>query len=157
MYNHTCLNRRLKREEVLVELTQPEIIQIFRRRSGMNQGNFGAAAFDTSYESGRTKIKNIELGKQKPTAEDIQKMAGVLGISPEALTPGSSIPEGNTPPAPAGILISRRCLERFTGLDVYVDMLNKAVKLEDEELIVYIADKISSLLRTGPDADVVNL
>ena len=43
-----------------MELKQPEIIQILRRRCNLNQGALGAAAFDTSFESGRTKIKNIE-------------------------------------------------------------------------------------------------
>ncbi len=61
-----------------MELTTPEIIQLLRRRSQMNQGDFGAKSFGASYESGRTKIKNIELGKQVPTETDLKKMAVVF-------------------------------------------------------------------------------
>ena len=63
-----------------MNLSQAEIIQVLRRRTNLNQGDFGARAFKTSYESGRTKIKNIELGKQVPTAEDLRKMARVLDV-----------------------------------------------------------------------------
>ncbi|MGD9097312.1 MAG: helix-turn-helix transcriptional regulator, partial [Desulfobacterales bacterium] len=73
---------------VIMELKQPEIIQILRRRCNLNQGALGAAAFDTSYESGRTKIKNIELGRQAPTPDDLEKMAVVLGVPVSELDPG---------------------------------------------------------------------
>ena len=79
-----------------MELMQPEIIQILRRRCNMNQGALGAAAFDTSLESGRTKIKNIELGRQIPTPSDLEKMAGVLGVPVAALDPARA----NSVPAP---------------------------------------------------------
>ncbi len=74
-----------------MELTTPEIIQLLRRRAQMNQGDFGAKAFGTSYESGRTKIKNIELGKQVPTEMDLKKMARVLGVKPVELRPQKNL------------------------------------------------------------------
>jgi hypothetical protein len=49
----------------------------------MNQGSFGAKAFNTSFDSGRTKVKNIELGKQKPTRQDLENMARVLDVAIE--------------------------------------------------------------------------
>ena len=61
-----------------MNLTLPEKIQLLRKRMGLNQGQFGAKAFNMSVETGRTKIKNIELGKQKPTSEDLVQMAEAL-------------------------------------------------------------------------------
>ena len=46
----------------------------------MNQGTLGATAFDTSFESGRTKIKNIELGRQKATQRDIENLVRALNL-----------------------------------------------------------------------------
>ena len=140
-----------------MNLTQAEIIQVLRRRSGLNQGTFGAKAFHTSYESGRTKVKNIELGKQKPTDDDIGKMAAVLDVSADVFRPRRDDAGDDAADSQNGICITRQCLDRFPGLDVYVDMLNKAVRLEDGELIVYISDKISGLLKMSREDDVVNL
>ena len=44
-----------------MQLTFAEKLQIMRKRTGLNQGAFGAKAFDLPVDSGRTKIKNIEL------------------------------------------------------------------------------------------------
>ncbi len=123
-----------------MELTQAEMIQVLRKRAQTNQGNLGAKAFNTSYESGRTKIKNIELGKQIPTDDDLKKIALALGVNRDELLPGK-----NLKTAEKGILIAQRTLNRFPGLDAYVDMLNKAVLIGDEELTDYITGKISSL------------
>lgn len=68
-----------------MELTLPEKIQLLRKRLGLNQGQFGAQAFDTSVETGRTKIKNIELGKQQPTSDELAQMAKVLEVSTSTL------------------------------------------------------------------------
>lgn len=124
-------------------LTQAEIIQILRRRSGMNQGDFGAKAFDTSFESGRTKVKNIELGKQVPTEADLNKMAAVLGLPVTRLKPDAFRDKAGA--FAGGAVIDAAVLKRFPGLGAYLDMLNKAAKLEDAELIEYIAGKIASV------------
>lgn len=130
-----------------MELMQPEIIQLLRRRCNMNQGALGAAAFDTSFESGRTKIKNIELGRQIPTREDLEKMAGVLGVPLSELDPSYSIamPATVAGEGDGGVFIDRPVLERLPGADVYIEMLNKAVRLDDRELIAHIADKLATL------------
>ncbi len=133
-----------------MELIQAEMIQVLRKRAQTNQGNLGAKAFSTSYESGRTKIKNIELGKQTPTDDDLKKIAFALGVNKEELMPGKDL---NT--AEKGILIAQRTLNRFPGLDAYVDMLNKAVLIGDEELTEYIAGKISSLFAVKSEEKTV--
>ncbi len=130
-----------------MQLKQPEIIQILRRRCNLNQGALGAAAFDTSFESGRTKIKNIELGRQTPTPDDLEKMAAVLGVPVSELDPR---PKGIKPAEPfdergAGVMLQRRVLEHLPGADAYIEMLNKAVRLDDRELIGHIADKLAGL------------
>jgi len=127
-----------------MKLTQSEIIQILRRRSGMNQGDFGAKAFNTSFDSGRTKVKNIELGKQVPTEADLLKMARILKTNVSALKPSPFRTPAPTPPGAA--IIGSKVLDLFPGLATYLDMLNNAVKLEDMELIEYIAGKIASVL-----------
>ena len=131
-----------------MDLTQPEILQILRRRVDMNQGTFGAKAFNTSFESGRTKIKNIELGKQTPTDDDLKKMALVLGVSAEILKPQKSPSvrdKQKSRTALEGIVISNKTLVLVPDLGPYMDMLNKAVTLEDRELIQHIAEKLSDI------------
>ncbi|MGD8336278.1 MAG: helix-turn-helix transcriptional regulator [Desulfobacterales bacterium] len=129
-----------------MELSQPEIIQILRRRVEMNQGTLGAKAFETSFESGRTKIKNIELGKQTPTGDDLKKIARVLGVSAEILQPNKRPREParqNSAAAAEGIVIHKKTLALVADLGAYLDMLNKAVMLEDKELIQHISEKLS--------------
>jgi hypothetical protein len=126
-----------------MKLTQAEAIQILRRRSGMNQGDFGAKAFSTSFESGRTKVKNIELGKQIPTEKDLVNMARVLHTDVAELKP-ETLQSAATAPADA-VIVASEVLGLFPGLGTYLDMLNKAAKLDDAELIDYISGKIASL------------
>ena len=131
-----------------MNLKQSEIIQILRRRCNMNQGALGAAAFETSLESGRTKIKNIELGRQMPTAGDLERMAAVLGVPVSVLEPAREVskPIGRSDGEPErGVVMHRRVLERLPGADAYIEMLNKAVRLDDRELIGHIADKLAGL------------
>ena len=129
-----------------IGLTQPEIIQILRRRADMNQGTFGSKAFDTSFESGRTKIKNIELGRQIPTQKDLHKMAGVLGIAVTDLLPGHAGARRKDPAPGRGVMVSEKVLQRFPDLGTYLEMLNKSVNLEDNELVGYITEKIALIM-----------
>jgi transcriptional regulator with XRE-family HTH domain len=124
-----------------MELTQPEIIQLLRKRSQMNQGEFGAKVFGTSLESGRTKIKNIELGKQTPTEKELKDISRVLGVSPSELIPNQGVENQRN-----GLFIPRKTLDKFEDLEVYLDMLNKAVLLDDNLLIRHIAGKIADAL-----------
>jgi hypothetical protein len=126
-----------------MKLTQPEVIQILRRRLGMNQGDFGAKAFDTTFESGRTKIKNIELGKQVPTDGELNAMARVFGTDVSVLKP-EFLPSP-APSQPGSVPIDAKVLELFPGLSTYLDMLSKAARLEDTELIDHIAAKLASV------------
>jgi hypothetical protein len=126
-----------------MKLTQAEIIQILRRRAGMNQGDFGARAFSTSFESGRTKVKNIELGKQIPTETDLVNMAKVLKTDTKNLKPDAFRQSGTV--SKDATVVDVKVLRLFPGLATYLDMLNKAAILEDSELIEYIAGKIASL------------
>ncbi len=129
-----------------MKLSLPEIIQIYRRRAGMNQGTLGATAFDTSFESGRTKIKNIELGRQKPTQRDVENLARALKLPAAALLPhATDMPWDPGRAFQPGIAVGEKTIERFPGLDAYLEMLNKAVLLRDEELIDYIAEKLARL------------
>ena len=130
-----------------MDLKQPEIIQILRRRAEMNQGTLGSKAFDTSYESGRTKIKNIELGKQIPTQEDLKNMARVLGVSPIDLIPNAAHSEPLPLDSKEGLVIQQETLDRIPGIGPYLDMLNKAVALDDSELMEYIGEKIAAILQ----------
>ena len=47
-----------------------------------------------------------------------------------------------------GILVHRKVLELLPGADVYIEMLNKAVRLDDRELIAHIGDKLAGLFST---------
>ncbi len=138
-----------------MRLTQAEAIQVLRRRANMNQGDFGAKAFNTSYESGRTKIKNLELGKQKPTRDDLTKMARVLGVSEADIFPSDNGGSATAPDTIDGTTISSQTLVLFPGLEAYLDMLDKAVRIGDTELIAYIAEKMAAIL-SGYCVDTTN-
>jgi transcriptional regulator with XRE-family HTH domain len=131
----------------MVELAQAEIIQIYRKRSGINQGNFGSRAFNTSYESGRTKIKNIELGRQIPTVADLKKIAAVLGVPVSELMPRKQAPDKPHRTPAQRVFLSNKVLARFPGLDAYLDMLNNAARVNDSELLCYLSEKIAMLLK----------
>lgn len=137
-------------------MIQPEIIQVLRRRTGLNQGTFGSRSFDTSFESGRTKVKKIELGKQIPTYEDLKKMATVLGVSIGTLMPETEAEAIQSVSAVEGVVLTNEVLDLYPGLETYAEMLNNAAKLGDEELIDYISEKIAALLSTEGAAVAVN-
>lgn len=139
-----------------MKLTQAEWIQVLRRRTNLNQGDFGARAFNTSYESGRTKVKNIELGKQVPTAEDVRKMARVLGVGESELQPSNNDAADQRTVKEGDAVISVEVLNAFPGFETYLDMLDKAVRIGDTELIGHIAEKAAAILNnygkeTTPD------
>jgi transcriptional regulator with XRE-family HTH domain len=132
-----------------MKLTQHEIIQILRKRTGLNQGQFGATAFATSFESGRTKVKNIELGKQTPTRADLEKMAAVLQVPVSELLPDTQADTAGTGAGDQradGLYVHKAVLDRFPSITTYLEMLNKAAQIDDDELIEYISSKIAGLL-----------
>ena len=116
----------------------------------MNQGDFGARAFGISRDSARTKIKNIELGRQTPNEEDLKKMALVLGIGIEYLQPITGLNHSLPSETGEGYLLSSEALILFPGLADYIEMLNKAAQLNDHELIVYLAGRLSALFNMTP-------
>lgn len=133
----------------MVELTQGEIIQIYRKRAGINQGQLGAQAFNTTPDSGRTKVKNIELNKQKPTLDDIKAIAESLKV-PLADLLNYPIQQQDSPTDYAsseGVFVHRRIFSHFSGLEECLSILNKALILEDRELIDYVAQKAAGILQ----------
>ena len=131
----------------MVELAQAEIIQIYRKRAGLNQGEFGSRAFSTSYESGRTKMKNIELGRQIPSSTDLKKIAALLNVPVSELLTGNRPDTKSSRESVQKVFLSARVLERFPGLAAYVDMLNNAARVDDRELLEYLSAKIAALLK----------
>jgi transcriptional regulator with XRE-family HTH domain len=140
-------------KEKTMQLTQPEIILILRKRANITQAELGSKAFETSPNSGRTKIKNIELGRQLATDNDLKRIAQCLDVPLEMFEP---TPEHNDITADygeVGFLISQKVVDMFMNLRKYLEMLNEAADLGDSELIAYLAKKIASILEIGPDAD----
>jgi transcriptional regulator with XRE-family HTH domain len=143
-----------------MELTQAEIIQILRKRSGLNQGELGVKAFKMTFESGRTKIKNLELGKQKPSKADLVQIADALGVSMQDIEVGSRLGKSKGAPDPMtvkGVWLNRRVVEYFPGIDAYLEMLNKALNIQDAELIGHIAERIAERLHSQKAAVAVNV
>ena len=128
-----------------MKLTQSEIIQLLRRRANLTQGDLGARAFNTSTESGRTKVKNIEIGKQRPTAGDLQRLAQVLGVDMDELIPELSSDGAMDRHDLNELIIAPRILKQFPEVVSYLDMLNKATTIHDHELIRYLANKIAAV------------
>lgn len=127
-----------------MQLTFAEKLQVLRKRTGMNQGALGAKAFNLPLDSGRTKIKNIELGKQQPTDQEIEQLARALGVTRTRLSGDTD--EGQ--PGQGGEpCLSAKVLDRFPKLDVYLEMLTKAVALEDEALIAHIGASLADIFQ----------
>ena len=136
-----------------MRLTQPEIIQILRKRAGLNQAELGSRAFNTKFDSGRTKIKNIELGNQKPTDDDLRRIAECLDVPVEQL---QLTPAGNEPSSgnvKDGIRISQKVIDMFPDLGEYLIMIEKAAMIDDSDLIEYLSERIAAILKEGPAAD----
>lgn len=139
-----------------MKLTLPEKIQLLRKRTGLNQGQFGAKAFNMSVETGRTKIKNIELGKQKPTADDLVQMAKALDV-PASVLRQVAVEEGDPQLLESeGMFVDQAVLDRFHQLGPYLEMLNRAVSINDEELIAHIADKLSGVFTINGQLEAIN-
>ena len=136
-----------------MQLTQTEIIQILRKRAGLNQAELGSKAFDTNPDSGRTKIKNIELGKQRPTDKDLKRIALCLDVPLETLLPSPVSKMANTSILADQVVISPKILNKFPDLVEYLEMLENAFRIDDMELIEYISQKISDIWREGPRFD----
>ncbi len=131
----------------MVELTQGEIIQILRKRAGINQGQLGAEAFNTTPDSGRTKIKNIELDKQKPTLDDLKAIAESLHLPlSQLLFYQEKLPGSVAASKAEGVVVHQRIFNQYPGLEECLSILNKALILKDEELIAYVAKKTAGIL-----------
>ena len=139
-----------------MNLTLPEKIQLLRKRMGLNQGQFGAKAFNLSEETGRTKIKNIELGKQKPTADDLVQMARALNVPESVLGQVSAGQSEQGSSLSRGLLVDQAVLERFHQLQDYLEMLNRAVSIDDEELIEHISGKLSDVFAYSGQLKAIN-
>ena len=131
-----------------MDFSQPEIIQILRRRLRINQSELGVKAFNTSPESGRSKVKNIELGKQIPTYKDLKKLAIALNVKVTDLFPEqpNGLAQQQTADGDHCLMLHHRVTDMFPGLGDYLSVLNKAVGLDDNELVDYTCRKITDLL-----------
>jgi transcriptional regulator with XRE-family HTH domain len=131
-----------------MRLTQAEIIQILRKRAGLNQGELGAQAFNTTLDSGRTKIKNIELGKQRASEKDLKLIAESLGIALKQLQP---LPDNRNSREEFkdGFWVSQKVIDMFPDLREYLEMLEKASIINDLELITYLSKKIANIWHKG--------
>ena len=133
-----------------MQLTQPEMIQILRKRANLNQAQLGSRAFNTTMDSGRTKIKNIELGRQRPTEDDLRCIAECLEVSVEQLMPEGYGRQNGATGRQNGAVISQKIIDMYPGLGNYLEMLDKAAGIDDTELIEYLTRRIGEILQGGP-------
>jgi len=133
-----------------MQLTKPEVIQILRKRAGLNQAELGSRAFETTLDSGRTKIKNLELGIQRPTDDDLKRIAECLKAPFELFQPDSDPNKNSSKKGPDGIFISQKIIDMFPDLGEYLAMLDKAAGMDDTDLIDYLAERIAGILRRDP-------
>ena len=133
-----------------MRLTQAELIQIFRRRANMTQAELGSIAFEMTPNSGRTKIKNIELGRQLATDSDLQQIAQCLDVSVEMLQPESDTEKALSHQTEGGVLVSEKIVDMYANLRKYLELFNEAGSLNDYELIEHLARKIAGVLQSGP-------
>jgi len=136
-----------------MQLTQSEIIQTLRKRAGLNQAELGSRAFNTNIDSGRTKIKNIELGKQRISDDDIERIAQCLEVPPKQLQPSSENKKITSMQFIDGIRISQKVVDMFPDLGEYLEMIEKASMIDDLELIEYLSKKLADIWGAGPKMD----
>jgi len=130
-----------------MQLTISETIQILRKRSGLNQAELGSRAFNKTMDSGRTKIKNIELGKQRVSDDDLKRIAQCLDVPLEKIQPSPENSKSVLAQSKDGILISKKVADMFPDLREYLEMLEKASMIDDLELISYLSNKIADIWR----------
>lgn len=133
-----------------MQLSQSEMIQILRKRAGLNQAELGSRAFKTTMDSGRTKIKNIELGKQRVTEDDLKRIAHCLDVPVQQLQPSPGNNKIAAAPFKDGIFISQKIVDMFPELHEYLEMLEKASEIDDFDLIEYLSKKIAGIWQDGP-------
>ena len=133
-----------------MQLTQSEMIQILRKRAGLNQAELGSRAFSTNFDSGRTKIKNIELGKQRVSDDDLKRIAQILDVPLVDIQPPQQNKKTTTAQFKNGILISQKVVDMFPDLAEYLEMLEKASLIDDLDLIDYLSKRIADIWRDGP-------
>ena len=133
-----------------MQLTQSEIIQILRKRAGLNQAELGSRAFKTTLDSGRTKIKNIELGKQRVSDDDLNRIAQCLEVPVQQLQPPPGSKTIGAASSTDGILLSQKVVDMFPELQEYLEMLEKAAVVDDFDLIEYLSKKIAGIWQDGP-------
>jgi transcriptional regulator with XRE-family HTH domain len=133
-----------------MQLTQSEMIQILRKRAGFNQGELGSRAFNTSLDSGRTKIKNIELGKQRVSNDDLERIAQCLNVPVEQLQAPETDQKAGPTKIKNGALIPQRVVDMFPDLREYLEMLENAARIDDLDLIEYLSKKIADIWQNGP-------
>jgi transcriptional regulator with XRE-family HTH domain len=150
MYHLNC-----HRGGFAMQLTQTEMIQILRKRAGLNQAELGSRAFNTTIDSGRTKIKNIELGKQQATQDDLVRIAECLNVPLERLM-AQNVNQSNIKAEIQGILISPAVRDLFPGLGEYLEMIEKAAVINDFDLIEYLSNKIADIWRDGPSQEIAS-
>ena len=133
-----------------MQLTQSEMIQILRKRAGFNQAELGSRAFNTSLDSGRTKIKNIELGKQRVSDDDLERIAQCLNVPVEQLQAPETDQKAGPTKIKNGALIPQRVVDMFPDLREYLEMLENAARIDDLDLIEYLSKKIADIWQNGP-------
>jgi transcriptional regulator with XRE-family HTH domain len=133
-----------------MQLTQSEMIQILRKRAGLNQAELGSRAFKTTLDSGRTKIKNIELGKQRVNYDDLRRIAQCLEVPVQQLQPSQGSKTIGAASSTDGILLSQKVVDMFPELQEYLEMLEKAAVIDDFDLIEYLSKKIAGIWQNGP-------
>jgi len=133
-----------------MQLTQSEIIQILRKRAGLNQAELGSRAFKMTPDSGRTKIKNIELEKQRVSDDDLERIAQCLDVPLEQLQPTPQNQKITSAKFKNGTLISQKVVDMFPDLREYLEMLENAAQIEDLDLIAYLSKKIAGIWQDGP-------
>ncbi|MBT8358765.1 MAG: helix-turn-helix domain-containing protein [Deltaproteobacteria bacterium] len=136
-----------------MQLSQSEIIQTLRKRAGLNQADLGSRAFNTTIDSGRTKIKNIELGKQRASDDDLKRIAQCLNVTPEELQPSPKKKRKAADHFNEGVLVSQKVVDMFPDLGEYLEMLEKASMIDDIDLIEYLSKKLADIWRAGPKMD----
>ncbi|MCK5105158.1 MAG: helix-turn-helix transcriptional regulator, partial [Cyclobacteriaceae bacterium] len=119
-------------------------------RAGLNQADLGSRAFNTTIDSGRTKIKNIELGKQRVNNDDLKRIAQCLDVPPKQLQPSPKNKKITSMQFKDGLVISQKIVDMFPDLGEYLEMIERASMINDLELIEYLSKKLADILRAGP-------
>ncbi len=134
-----------------LKLTVGELISIFRNRKGLTQAELGEMVF-TDLQTPNVKVKKIEKDQQRPTNEEVRKIAKALDVEPEFIMQSKLcvIPsEKDRKREGYEYRISGKVKLACPNFSTYLQAINSMAKVDDIEVMMIILKKMCKEILSG--------